>query len=759
MTSRRSTAVSIALAATSVAAALSFSRVFRYGSFAPALLGAAVLPHAIGALGRKRRWPGPVTLVLGAVGLLVWAAWTTALRSTSFGAPGWGAVQQLARNLENGWQIYRTGRAPIPVSAGVVLLVVSLTWLVATAADRLAFSHDASIGALVPALLAFVVASTVGTPGLRTVTTLAFAAASAVFLMVQHEALLERRRTWFTGRQLAGSAALGAGITAGVVAIVVGLVLAPALPGAGAGPLLDYRHLAGGTGAGAAAYESTANPLVDLRSRLTTQSDAELFTVQLQDPRRLYWRLVALDEFDGTTWTLHSRGERAQGSLVPGRGTVTQHFTIEALGDRWVPAAYEPVHIDLPDAEVVPESLTLVAAQDSVVGLSYTVRSRVPRVPSASAAVIAPTPPTIRRYTELPGNFPDDVAQLALQVTAGAPTPYDKAKALERFFTTSGGFTYKLDIPPAGRDPLHEFLRDRVGFCQQFAATYAAMARAIGLPARVAVGFTAGTYDPDIEAFRVTGRYAHAWAEVWLPGPGWTAFEPTPAGAAPGQADTAVGGPPTSGPVAEGPATPSVTTQTTAPSVATAPTSPRRSGDGAISVAPPPRSPRRGQDDTAAWALLAVVGTGLVVSGMTYAGSVLYRRARRRARRRGASEPLVAIVGAWEEAVDRLDEAGCPPLPALTPAEFARIAPRVAGFAETAVPLDALAREVTVALWSPHTPDDADATQVWAEVDSLVTAVKHSLPAPARARRLLFPSSSSPLPDGAERGEDARVSV
>ncbi len=77
------------------------------------------------------------------------------------------------------------------------------------------------------------------------------------------------------------------------------------------------------------------------------------------------------------------------------------------------------------------------------------------------------------------------------------------------------------------------WLRPWAGYAEQFAGTYAATARAVGLPSRVAVGFTTGAFDPSINTYRVSGKHAHARPEVWLDGIGWRRFEPTPGRGAP----------------------------------------------------------------------------------------------------------------------------------------------------------------------------------------------------------------------------------
>src|SRR5207237_6030329 len=124
------------------------------------------------------------------------------------------------------------------------------------------------------------------------------------------------------------------------------------------------------------------------------------------------------------------------------------------------------------------------------------------------------------------------VVALARRVTTRARPPYAQALALQQFFRTQ--FTYSLQVPSGhGESAIERFLAVRRGYCEQFAGTFAAMARALGLPARVAVGFTPGVLEAD-GLWHITGRQAHAWPEVFVAGYGWVAFEPTPGRGAPG---------------------------------------------------------------------------------------------------------------------------------------------------------------------------------------------------------------------------------
>jgi protein-glutamine gamma-glutamyltransferase len=120
---------------------------------------------------------------------------------------------------------------------------------------------------------------------------------------------------------------------------------------------------------------------------------------------------------------------------------------------------------------------------------------------------------------------------LAQRLAAGAATPYAFVAAVERYLSAAHGFTYN-ENPPVARYPLETFLfRNRAGYCQQFSGAMALLLRMGGIPARVAAGFTSGTYDSSSHQWVVTDRDAHAWVEAWFPQYGWVRFDPTPASA------------------------------------------------------------------------------------------------------------------------------------------------------------------------------------------------------------------------------------
>jgi hypothetical protein len=297
-------------------------------------------------------------------------------------------------------------------------------------------------------------------------------------------------------------------------------------------------------------------------------------------------------------------------------------------------------------------------------------------------------------------------AQTAREVTASAGSRYAQAVALQDWFRTS--FRYSLDVPPGhGDDALVAFLASREGYCEQFAGAYAAMARSLGIPARVAVGFTPGDPDPDDPSlYRIRGRHAHAWPEVWFPDVGWVPFEPTPGRGMPG-AESYTGVPEaqddgtTPGSVVTTTTTSTTTTPGT-PSTAPAPTAPE---DRRAEPLPPPTG-GSGSDPstTRRWVSAGVVAAVLALAG--WLSVVLLAPLLRR--RRPASTPAGAVLHAWDDAVAPVRwRTGLSPHPAETQREFAARAARPLD--DLALPFAELATLATRAGWDPAGADDTQA--------------------------------------------------
>lgn len=288
--------------------------------------------------------------------------------------------------------------------------------------------------------------------------------------------------------------------------------------------------------------------------------------------RAVYWRASTLDTFIDDRWienlyplvigaprrALPADALLPQAAAEPS-GWLEQEVTIAALDERRVVAAAQPMQIAADSFErAFFLSGGVVAAEDGLTrGDTYAVWSYAPRpTPAELAESPARYPPDVARYLELgrtrmpsfgtrgrasdveqimaSDRYPDlgpyrDVWRQARRLTAGATSPYVATLAVERWLRTTGGFVYdeRPGAPPSGVPPLAHFATTgRAGYCQHFAGTMALMLRLLGVPSRVAVGFSSGSRSEG--EWVVTDHDAHAWVEVWLAGHGWMAFDPTP---------------------------------------------------------------------------------------------------------------------------------------------------------------------------------------------------------------------------------------
>ena len=259
----------------------------------------------------------------------------------------------------------------------------------------------------------------------------------------------------------------------------------------------------GGSGSGA---RSVISPIVDLRTRLVPERTQQVMTVD--SPVASYWRLTSPRHVHRrasgspptpTTLPVTACPGSAPPRPKPARSWSTS--TLLGLSSIWLPAAFNPESVS-GGGKVTwdPVSGSLLTAKNTADGLDYQVTSLQYLGTLNPRTLEAAPPPSITgpltQDVQLPQIDPD-VRILAEQITAGQRTEYDKALALQNYFY-GPSFHYSLDPPfdGYGTDALTAFLFDtRTGYCQQFAGAYAVLARAIGLPTRLAVGFTTGLTD------------------------------------------------------------------------------------------------------------------------------------------------------------------------------------------------------------------------------------------------------------------------
>ncbi|MGH9067033.1 MAG: transglutaminaseTgpA domain-containing protein, partial [Acidimicrobiales bacterium] len=516
---------------------------------------------------------------------------------------------------------------------------------------------------------------------------------------------------------------LGAGAALSVVAVVGSSLLGPRLPGASAAALVNWHNQAGpGTAA-----RTTLSPLVDIRAQLLKPSNVEVFTVS--SPVRSYWRLTALSTFNGSIWSSDD-SYRQVGTRLPGTSgpepvkTVQETFDITGLDDVWLPAAYRPVGLSLSGSDQASynaQSASIILSSPTSPGLTYTVESAIPDFSPTqlSTAQVRPNDPAMARYLALPSSVPQRVKTLADQVVHGQTTAYGKALALQDFFRRN--FTYSLNVPATTSDnALVRFLfQTRRGFCQQFAGAYAVMARAIGLPSRVAVGFTPGQLGAD-GLYHVRALNAHAWPEVHLGHYGWVPFEPTPGRGAPGATAYTHVQPQQAGPADARQPVPvtTVPSPTSAPAAANPSRAKIRQLQGGGTAAPA-SAPARSPSSSGNSGLVAGVIVGLILLLVLGLLPALVRIGRRRRRARARGTPEEASV-AFAEAALALARSGRPRHPAETLSRYARrISPHLPKQAGAA--LESLSAAAGAAAYSRSPAPAAGGSQGAPAVDRLWT--------------------------------------
>lgn len=449
---------------------------------------------------------------------------------------------------------------------------------------------------------------------------------------------------------------------------------------------------------------TTFDRWVDLRQSVLNPTERVVFRARLdaESPAAasVYWRMETLDTFNGTEWTrsdsssipydadrpLGNLSDRYQGSIdeiaqivtiealrtgagiAPTAGVPTQLRDVERLSGSIPPAefdilsdsalAYRPTFQSGDTYEVVAvhpnvqaDIGALARLPDGALSPLFTAVAEAGLWEEAASAPVADiaAPEDMNQFLALPANTPLSIRAVALTQTAGASTDFERAWMLQHWFRDSGDFQYSTNVTTGHQSlDLAAWLTDpaspnyRTGYCEQFAASMAVLARSLGIGSRVVWGFTPGT---DIDGWVVVrDSNAHAWVELWIDGFGWVPFEPTPR---------------------SGFVPPSITqgldleafADVTPPSLPDEPTEPIE----------PPTAPGGTEDlpssSPSTW--VAAIG-GLVALLLLIPAAKRLRRARRMRRISTGS-----VADAWDEIVDRLTDLGQDVPGSLTPIEIA----------------------------------------------------------------------------------------
>jgi transglutaminase-like putative cysteine protease len=487
-----------------------------------------------GGLVRSMHLHAPLQPLVEAAVLLVTLTFLFAREEARWGVlPGPAAITRLRDLAMQGREYADTTQAPAASDTGLLLLVVAGIGLVALAADTLAAGLDLPGMTLVPLAALFVAPWAINrghAPGWT------FVVVAAAWFGVLAATQRERTSLW-SPHARPGSP--GVGLL--VATAVTGMALLAGGLASLRGPVLEISP-----GAGSGDRAVTVDALVSLRRSLVSNDTRPVITLATTATRPDYLRLSILELFDGEQWqpvgpnqTGPQPPPRADGSVPsvdqpPGVPVAEYQLDVGPLTGTTLPSP-NGSYLSLNDWPVVWDqrtSLPLRADGDTVEGARISLVAAAQDLDAdglRAASTIPPRPEQVfgenlADPTPLTG---PELPQLARDITAGSATPFDAAIALQRWFTTDGGFAYSTQIEGGSdEDALATFLEERVGYCEQFAATMALMARSVGIPARVVVGFTQGRLEGN--QWVVRGTDAHAWPELWMGSAGWVRFEPTP---------------------------------------------------------------------------------------------------------------------------------------------------------------------------------------------------------------------------------------
>ncbi|MGC0414837.1 transglutaminaseTgpA domain-containing protein [Embleya sp. AB8] len=705
------------------------------GSWIAQGLGAILLVALVGEGARRIRVPRPIVGLTQLAALIPYLL-LVCVPDASGPIPTPSSINAFVDLLRVGGRDIREFSTPAPASAGIVAILLLVMGGVAVLVDLIAVTYAQAAPAGLPLLALYSVPAALSQSGLGWAVFLIAALAYVLLLLAEGR---ERLLRW--GRPLAPPAPPGyppvrqyrppargggrIGLTALAVAVAV-----PALIPLSANRLLDKND------SGPQSHRlTTINPVVKLSDELNRADNRELMRYRTNAlmPGSVYLRISSLDRFDGHTWQPSERPltdvpkdfPKPPGldPAVKTTEVVTRVEANDGFDQGSVPMPFPAAQVQVKgNWRYEPEGRLLLGDNKQTVrGLGWTVTSLDVQPTPAQLKAAGPPPPALSPYVSVAGLQPDAVNRIRQQALriGGNGTAYDRARNLEEWFARSNQFRYDTKVPQGnGASALENFLEQKVGYCEQFSSAMAVMARTLGIPARVAVGFIPGTLQTDL-TYKVSSHDAHAWPELYFAGAGWIRFEPTPSrGTSPAyaQQDVAPVQPSASaGSAGEAPTKQPQTSSSAVPSASTS-TAPTTAGG---SASGPKLSGR-----------VLLIGAAIVVVVLLVVAPMLVRVRIRRRRLVALTRDTAAdvdpqdragpVLGGWAEVLDTARDLGHPAPDAETPRQAA---------------------ERLLAVLAEQTAPDGEPV----EVGDAVRAAREALPRLALATERLLYAATPPV--------------
>ena len=554
---RRRWRITLLGAAATLAAVFPITSLFSRSDWLAPAIAVIVLTAVVGLIGRgmtrvKVLVPVLQVLVVGYVIL-----WLYAGDTFSFLLPTVATLEQANAYGLEALQTVQGYSAPAPLNDGVTFCLVIAVALVAILVDTMAATWSSPAAAGLPLLTAYLITAANGQAALAL---RYFVVPVALWLVMIHTTARAQFGRWSTTATVDAAGTdepeteshdreAMRSFTAGAVRLgLVGVLVAIAIPAIV--PHFAPRYLteglgraSGGEGPGSVGFNDT----LDLTRSLNNSDPSPVLTYTTTAFTRSPLRVLATSYYSRGNWLVAGEARNRTGNPQPIAPPDKRRDYVIDVSDNVLAAP----------RIAVPYPVVAVAMEGTPWALDPVTRDvRVGRSVSSyrvTYADIAPSPPQLREAgkPDSPDIVEDDLAlpdvardlieQWSNEVTAGADNDLDKAIAIQTHLRNTSRYTYTLDLgqplrDEAGRivEPIRTFYETRRGYCVQFATAMIMMARAQGIPARMAIGFLPGSREG--ERYVVKSSDAHAWPELYFQGFGWLRFEPTPAarsGAAP----------------------------------------------------------------------------------------------------------------------------------------------------------------------------------------------------------------------------------
>ena len=534
-------------------------------------LGAIIIVALVGTATRQRALRGVPILVCLLCSLAALALYLNVFYGAKWSylgvVPTGSSLYHLWHSAVTGMRETQKYAPPVPGIPGIDLVADAGIGLVAAVTDLIAVRLRRCALAGLPLLVLFSVpiATDAGKNSVENI--IVFCLGMAGYLALLSADGRERLRLWGrlvtpwntaghdepedlgAGQSVRALAASGRRI--GLAAVVLALFVPLLVPGLYEHKL--FHGSGGGDGDGPGNGSGLPQPLAQMTGQLQEPKATQVLTytsnVPANDPQNL--QIYVLGKLTATNWvvsppgTVYSMAKQAELPPVPGltgKDWPAVHVTVQfssnfsAKGESYLPMPYPARQVTVPGNWEV-DSSTLMADSPSVplTDLNYQVTSYNVDPTNTQLEAAPGGYGSMGAYLTVPKAF-GSLRALAERVTRGAKSPGEKAVALQNWLRSAGGFSYSLKTASIdGASALSYFLNhSKKGYCQQFAFAMGVLARLLGIPSRVVVGYTAGR-DVGQGHWVVMNSDAHAWPELYIRGYGWMSFEPTPSGDGVGQ--------------------------------------------------------------------------------------------------------------------------------------------------------------------------------------------------------------------------------